>query len=272
MRRSAPLLALALAFAAASTASAQDLARRVSQAGQDQDVAFEFPSRPDVCGYGDAIIRFNDESRRGYSIMHFRGDSRDLHDLDRDQLRSRCEFGPVRLLLERTGEEVTDLDVRVGGTAPADARDLGGVSTAEASEYIVQLARTASRRVANQGLSALLLAEGEYWPPLLELAKDRAVATDVRKTAIFWLGQAAAEKATAGLHGILGDDSEEIEIRKQAVFALSQQRNEAAVTALIDVAQSSREPELRKNALFWLGQQHEDPRVIALFEKILLGR
>jgi len=272
MRRSAPLLAAALTLAAAVAIPAQDLAQRVSQAGRDQDVAFEFPARPDVCGYGDAIISFPHDGSRGYSIMHYRGDSRDLRELGREELRSRCVFGPVRVLLERTGGVVNDVAVRVGGAPPASATNLGGVSTGEASEYIVKLARTSPRRVANQALSALPLADGEYWPPLLDLARDRAVGTEVRKAAIFWLGQAAAEKATAGLHGILGDDSEEIEIRKQALFALSQQRTDTAVTHLIEIAQTSREPELRKNALFWLGQKHEDPRVLALFEKILLGR
>jgi hypothetical protein len=272
MRRSSPLLAVALTFAAGAALPAQDLARRVSQAGPDQDVAFEFPSRPDVCGYRDAIIRFNEDGGRGYSIMQYRGDSRDIQEIPRDQLRSLCQFGPVRVLLRREDGEVKDADVNIGGSAPAAASNLGAVTTSEASTYIAGLARTASRHVANQVLSALHFADGEYWPPLLELARDRSVGTEVRKTAIFWLGQAAAEKATAGLHGILGDSSEELDIRKQALFALSQQRSEVAVTALIDVAQTSREPELRRTALFWLGQNHDDPRVLALFEKILLGR
>jgi len=272
MRRSYSLLAATLTFAAATGTPAQELARRVSQAGPDQDLAFEFPSRPGVCGYRDAIIRFDDERERGYSVMYSRGDDRELRALDRGRLRSLCQSGPVRLELARSGGEVTDVDVRVGGSAPAGTSDLGQVSTAEASRYIVALARTASRRVANRALSSLPLAEGEYWPPLLELVRDRTVASDVRKTAIFWLGQAAADKATAGLQSILGDESEEIEIRKQALFALSQQHNDTAINALLDVAQNSPEPELRRTALFWLGQQDDDPRVLALFEKILLGR
>jgi hypothetical protein len=99
---------------------------------------------------------------------------------------------------------------------------------------------------------------------------QRADRKELRKDAIFWLGQKAADKATVGLKSILGDDSAEIEVREAAIFALTQQRNDAAVVALIDVAKSSKEPQLRRTALFWLGQRSEDPRVLKLFQDILL--
>ena len=61
---------------------------------------------------------------------------------------------------------------------------------------------------------------------------------------------------------------EDIEIRKQAVFALSQRPTEEGVPALIRIARTNRHAELRKTALFWLGQS-EDPRALTLFEEIL---
>jgi HEAT repeat protein len=64
-----------------------------------------------------------------------------------------------------------------------------------------------------------------------------------------------------------GDDSD-LEIRKHAVFALSQGPAEEVVPMLIRIARTNRQPELRKQALFWLGQS-EDPRAISLFEEIL---
>jgi HEAT repeat protein len=105
---------------------------------------------------------------------------------------------------------------------------------------------------------------------MIALATDRDVRTSTRRDAIFWVSQAAGEKAARGLRSILGDDSEEIELRKHAVFALSQQGTEEAVTTLLELARNSPEPELRKAAFFWLGQRDEDPRVMALFRSILL--
>jgi len=272
MRRFAPLLAAALAFVA-SPALAQSLAVRVLRAPADQPVSFEFPARADVCGYGDAIIRFHDDSPRGYSVSYARsrGDLRDLpDDLDRAELRRRCEFGPVRVLLERAADRVEQVTVRVGGEAPATG-NLGSVTTAEAVAWLVDLARTTPRARGTDPLFALSLAAGEHWPALLQLARDRGASADTRKRAIFWLAQAAGDRATVGLRGILADDSEELEVRTHAVFALSQLSSGDAVATLIDVAETAREPAIRRHALFWLGQK-EDPRVLALFEKILLDR
>ena len=58
------------------------------------------------------------------------------------------------------------------------------------------------------------------------------------------------------------------EVRKNAIFALSQRSNDEGVPALIRIARTNPDPELRKTALFWLGQS-EDPRALDLFEEIL---
>ncbi len=89
-----------------------------------------------------------------------------------------------------------------------------------------------------------------------------------RRSAVFWLGQAAGAAVDGALDSIAGDTGTEREVRKQAVFALSQRTSEEAVPALIRIARTNRDPELRKSALFWLGQSN-DPRAIDLFEEIL---
>ena len=61
----------------------------------------------------------------------------------------------------------------------------------------------------------------------------------------------------------------ETEVKKRAVFALSQLPGDEGVPKLIDVARHNRNPEVRKQAFFWLGQSH-DPRALQLFEEILL--
>jgi HEAT repeat protein len=82
------------------------------------------------------------------------------------------------------------------------------------------------------------------------------------------LGQAAGAAVDRALDSSAGDERGDLEVRKQAVFALSQRSSAEAIPALIRVARTSQNPELRKTALFWLGQS-EDPRAVDLFEEIL---
>jgi HEAT repeat protein len=84
---------------------------------------------------------------------------------------------------------------------------------------------------------------------------------------VFWLGQVASDRATAGLKEMVGDEN--TEVKKAAVFALSQMKTENSINALMDLARNSKDREVRKSALFWLGQSN-DPRALALFEEILL--
>lgn len=272
-----PLLGLALSaatLASPAATRAQTLAQRVERAPAGQDVTFQVPALPDVCGYGDAIIRFRDGHARGYTVMWHRGDRDDLDGLDRETLRARCERGPVQVTLERDGRTVRQVRARVAANPPAGTTSIGATSTAEAADYLIgTVARNAPRRVAGQAMALFTITDGESWQPLLTLARDRAVDDDVRKQAVFWLGQAASRRAVGGLENILADDDQELEIRKAAVFALSQHRSEAGVDVLMDLAQTAKEPEIRRNALFWLGQKaDDDPRVLALFERILLGK
>jgi len=60
----------------------------------------------------------------------------------------------------------------------------------------------------------------------------------------------------------------ETEVKKRAVFALSQLPKDEGVPLLIQIARTNRNPEVRKQAMFWLGQS-KDQRAIAFFEEIL---
>ena len=58
------------------------------------------------------------------------------------------------------------------------------------------------------------------------------------------------------------------DVKKKAVFALSQLPKDEGVPRLIDVAKTNRNPEVRKQAMFWLGQSG-DARALAFFEDVL---
>lgn len=56
----------------------------------------------------------------------------------------------------------------------------------------------------------------------------------------------------------------DIEIQKQALFALSQSSSEESLTRLIEVAETHPQREVRKQAIFWLSQRHSDASIEAL--------
>ena len=115
---------------------------------------------------------------------------------------------------------------------------------------------------------ATIADSANVWPSLIRLARNSNVPRGARTNAIFWLGQAAGEAATANLRDIVVDNEVDREVRETAVFALSQRPKDEGVPALISIARTNKDPEIRKKALFWLGQSH-DPRALDLFEELL---
>lgn len=248
---------------------AQSIAQRIASAGPDVAVHFTYEAKPGVCGNGDDIMVVGGRAGEGITVLqHVRGNV--SRSTGRDNRIENCRPGPVTIELTRRASRITEARVRVGATDLA-ARDLGAIPPVDAVSYLLNDAvRTSDRRAGERLIFASTLANAEAWPGLLTLARDRAVSDKLRETAIFWLGQAAGEKATEGLTSVIGDDSDEMEVRKSAVFALSQIKAPETIDALIRIARTNREPELRKNAIFWLAQTH-DPKVVAFFEEILRG-
>jgi hypothetical protein len=243
--------------------AAQSLAARVEAAPAAATVRFTFESRPGVCGNGENIS-VRSLSEDGITVSSTRA--------GRSGWMSECTEGPVQMELGRAGGRITSAAARVGGEPRTDGIDLGAVAPAVAVEYLlsVDVLGAAERRAADHMIFASTLAAAESWPGLLRVARDQEVTAGARKSAVFWLAQAAGDKATAGLRSIVGDDAEELEVRKQAVFALSQIRSDGTIDTLIEIARTNPEPELRKNAMFWLGQSG-NPRALAFFEEILRG-
>lgn len=259
------LAAAALSIGAAATAPAQALAARIA-AARDGDVRFMYSSRPDVWGNGRNAIQWN--CRGGNCRQQVDGNRSDVND---DDWRSTCDTGPVRLTLRVRGGRVTALHAVVGGAwrPRSDATDLGRVAAAEAARYLIALARQAGGDVGNQAVFAATLADSvTTWPDLLRLARDPEVPAGTRRSAVFWVSQAAEEAATRGLDSLAGDGGVDREVREQAVFALSQRPKDEGVPALIRIATTHTDPEIRRRAIFWLGQSN-DPRALDLFETLL---
>jgi HEAT repeat protein len=128
---------------------------------------------------------------------------------------------------------------------------------------------SSSSKIGSEAIFPMTLADSvEIWPGLMRLARDDSRPNNVRTQSVFWLGQIAGETITKNLADLTGEAALDREVRKQAVFALSQRPQRDGVPALIQIAKTNRDPEIRKTALFWLGQSR-DPRALALFEEIL---
>lgn len=105
-------------------------------------------------------------------------------------------------------------------------------------------------------------------PAIIQVARTDK-STHVRGQALFWLAQSAQKKLASEAIANAIENDPETEVKKKAVFALSQLSNGEGVTKLIDVAKSNRNPEVRKQALFWLGQS-KDPRALQFIEDVLV--
>ena len=252
LRRAAGAVSASLLLVAgtAGVAGAQDVGARVAAVG-DGTVHLTFAARPGVCGNGRNI-----QSGRTHG-----------------EWEDDCEPGPVHVALGVKGGAVTTVRTYVGGRwrSGGTATDLGTVSAPVAARYLLQLAQRGEGKAARDAILPATLADSiTVWPDLLRLARDDDRPRDVRKQAVFWVGQAAESAATAGLDELATSDADR-EVQESAVFALSQRPKSEGVPALIRIARTSRDPQLRKRALFWLGQS-DDPRALALFEELLAGK
>jgi hypothetical protein len=239
---------MVLAAMGATPAGAQiarDLARIDSGT-----VRLSFAARPGVCGSGVNGSGIQQES---------------------DEWEADCQDQPVRVALRVENHRVVGIRTYIGGrwrSGSVPRTDLGTVRPQDAAGFFLRLAGQTDELDGDPLLPATLADSVTIWPSLLQLARSRRLPGDRRRNAIFWLGQAAGKAVDGALDSIARDGDTEQEIRKQAVFVLSQRSSDEAVPALIRIARTSRDPELRKTALFWLGQS-EDPRAIDLFEEIL---
>jgi hypothetical protein len=253
-----------VALMIAAPASAQTLERRIANA-PDGSVRFSYAAKPGVYGNGNNMISW--DCRDG-NCRH-----NQVHDYDagNNDWGSACDSGPVRVALTKRAGRVSDLRVVVGGAwrANTTATDLGVIGTKEATSYLLDLAIRDDSRASEKAIFAAMLADSvTVWPDLLKIAKQADISRKVRRSAVFWLGQAAGDAATRGLSDLVDDGNADREVRETAVFALSQRPRDEGVPALIRIAKQNPDPELRRKAIFWLGQS-EDPRAITLFEELL---
>jgi TolA-binding protein len=145
---------------------------------------------------------------------------------------------------------------------------LGQKSSSENGQFLRDLfKRVRSSELKDKIIFSLSQQHGtgsEQW--LLDIANDQSESVDVRKQALFW----AAQNKSVSLDRLaqLYDRTNDTEIKEQLIFGFSQRNSREAVDKLMSIARSDKDKEMKKKAIFWLGQSR-DPRVLDFLAELI---
>ena len=101
---------------------------------------------------------------------------------------------------------------------------------------------------------------------LRERALDPKESQEIRKKAIFWMSQ-MGELSCEDMK-LLYQQFQEREMKEQLIFGLSQIDESCATRSLIELARQEKDPELVEKIVFWLGQTGDDAALDFLEELI----
>jgi HEAT repeat protein len=129
--------------------------------------------------------------------------------------------------------------------------------------------KDADIEIRNTALLSLYQApEGRGVEALMKVA-EAAKDVETRKQAVFWLGRnAKSDNVMKFLENVVLKEAD-IEIRKTAILALSQARNEQSLEALKKIGSTAKDADTRKEAVFWVGRQAKSADVIQFLEKVV---
>lgn len=145
---------------------------------------------------------------------------------------------------------------------------LGESMEAPSIDMLAGFVGTSGERNASSLMMLMGLHDGDNATDhLIRIARSNG-NSDIRKNALFWLGQEVSVRAGEALRDIVMEDSPEVEIQKQAVFAISRRDDAESIPLLMEVAESHSHLEVRKQAIFWLGRK-DDTRIVDFFERLL---
>lgn len=166
--------------------------------------------------------------------------------------------------LEKISRSNEDFDIRekaifwIGQNHREDALDI-----------LIDLMKTSHSDLKEKIVFSISQHKSERAAPLLIEIAESDRDREVRKQAIFWLGQMASKKTLHALGDII-ESADETETKEQAVFAISQHADkDEAFDMLMDIAKNNPNPEVRKKAIFWLSQTG-DERAVEFFKEILV--
>jgi hypothetical protein len=210
---------LAVLFAlSAPQGAAQGLSGRIAGL-RDGSAMLTYASRPDVCGDGHSLILRRLEPQGDF--VYFTDDGNVITGTWTGHMPV-CETGPVRLRFVVRDHRVALLWPSVGGDAPRADVNLGIVSTAEATDWLLGVARSASEETASRALLAAALADSvRVSTRMLGIARDRSLTAANREQALKWAARIAPRESNdtvaQGVRAIAAEDGDVPEVRERAI-------------------------------------------------------
>ena len=241
MTKHFPRFAVALLVAmsvAASSATAQSLASRVAGAS-DRSIQFSYPAKAGVCGDGRTYISTGPGNYYGtYSTNS----------------SEQCVAGPVRVVADLADRNVIALRTYVGGATPVvdpGVTNLGTVTAADATDYLLGVASRAEGRVGRDAIFAALIADGaDLSPKLLDIGRDQNRPLETRRAALSGLVRADAsqlDRIGTALVQIATNESDAQGVRTAALSVLSRLDHGAGIQPLVQLANG--------NITSWVGRE-----------------
>jgi HEAT repeat protein len=216
---------------------AQSLANRVASAG-GRPVQFSYPARPGVCGDGRTFISTGGNYYGSFS----------------SNTAEQCVAGPVRVVADLADKNVIALRTFVGGVTPVidpGVTNLGTVTAADATDYLLGVASRGDGRVGRDAIFAALLADGvDLTTRLLDIGRDANRPLETRRAALHGLVRSDAaqlDRIGSSLIQIATNESDAQGVRTEALSVLSRLDHGAGVQPLVQLATS--------NINSWVGKE-----------------
>jgi HEAT repeat protein len=234
--------------------SAQSLADRVNGASATA-VQFTYSARPGVCGNGRTYIM----TGNGNTYGNF-----STNEMSRTE---PCVNGPVRVLIDRAGRDIIAVQAYVGAPpSPAVAQDIGRVSGQQAADYLLDIAAHTEGRVGRDAIFASSLADSATTTDkLVAIARNQGLSRNTRSAALSYMswsvpaGNAVPASAANAMVTIARDETDNQQVRQQALSVLSRLEHGAGIPALIDLSKQQGRSWLAKESIAALSRSG-DPR------------
>ena len=186
-------------------------------------------------------------------------------------IQEKAIFSLSNTRSERASQILRDIAQRDGGRKGAREQAifwLGNRRDAASVEFLRGLySRLTDKDLKERVLFSVANQRGTdsgTW--LIGIATNESETMELRKQALFHAGnqRAAAVTDITALYDKVRDK----EMKEQIIFVLAQNRAEASVDKLMDIARRDSDREMRSKAIFWLGQSR-DPRVVKFLEELI---
>jgi HEAT repeat protein len=155
----------------------------------------------------------------------------------------------------------------VGCPVDAGGKTVHAVDNVSTDESLGVLEGLVGGEHRHGALAAIAMHDAPRAAQVLERFATGNAAREVRGDAVFWLAQVGGRRGFEVTRKLANDDPDG-EMRKKAIFALTQSPEEPGVyDALVSLVRNHPDTRTRSEAIFWLGQ-HEGQKALPVLREI----